>query len=68
MPNLKREIASAPGCWPNGEAAWPNPAIPAEVPYEKTARAVLWQMGLALGGALGFAFAVILALIVFHVG
>jgi hypothetical protein len=66
MRNLNHENIGSPDFWPRSETAWPHP--PAEVPYEKTARAVLWRMGLVLGGALGFAFAVDLALIVFHVG
>ena len=54
--------------WSGEGAARQDAHVEPAVPYEKTPQAILWRMGLVLAGALGFALAVNLALVAFHIG
>ena len=60
--------------WKQHSAGWSDGGtrgrseVPAEVPYEKTARVVLRDVGLVLASALGFAVAVNIALVALHIG
>jgi len=64
----KLDPAQSSDPWSGESLTRPAAGIEPAVPYEKSAQAVLWQMGLVFAGALGFALAVNLALVAFHIG
>ena len=63
----KQDGSNSTTAWNDCEAPSSHTQNLAEVPYEKTSEAVLWEIGVIFASTLGIALIVNIALAIFHI-